>query len=193
MAAFWLCFLALFVAVDAVGTVPIFLGLTHGFSAAQRRRILWESMLTAMLVAVAFLFIGQVVLRALGITLADFMVAGGLLLFGLSLRDLLAAETHHRRPEPDAIGAVPIGVPLVVGPGVLTTILLLAGQYGRGVTLAAIVVNVLLAGGLFWWSAAIRRALGLAGMRTLSKIAGIILASIAVMMVRRGLMVFLGS
>jgi multiple antibiotic resistance protein len=192
MSAFWLCFLALFVAVDAIGTVPIYLGLTQGLSVAQRRRILWESVLTAMLVAVAFLFIGQEVLRALGITVADFMVAGGLLLFSLSLRDLLATQTRHRRPEPDTIGAVPIGVPLVVGPGVLTTTLLLADHYGRGVTLAAIVANVALAGGMFRYSAAIRRALGLAGMRTLSKIAGIVLASIAVMMVRRGLTTILG-
>jgi multiple antibiotic resistance protein len=193
MDAFWLCFISLFVAVDAIGTVPIYLGLTQGLRAAQRLRIVWQSVVTATIVAVGFLFVGQEVLRALGITVEDFMIAGGLLLFGLSLRDLLVAEKRWRHVEADSIGAVPIGVPLVVGPAVLTTVLLLASHHGRGPTLLAAVANILLAGLMFWYSGAIRRVLGTAGMRTLSKIAGLILASIAVMMVRKGLMALLGA
>ncbi|MBI4343483.1 MAG: MarC family protein [Candidatus Omnitrophica bacterium] len=193
MDAFWLCFISLFVAVDAIGTVPIYLGLTQSLRAAERRRIIWQSMATAMLVALIFLFVGQEILRVLGITVADFMVAGGLLLFGLSLRDLLVTEKRQRLAATDSVGAVPIGVPLIVGPGVLTTILLLAAHHGRIPTLLATVANILLAGAMFWWSGAIRRLLGAAGMRTLSKIAGIVLASIAVMMVRKGILAFLGS
>ena len=191
MRAFSLCFIALFVAVDAIGTVPIYLGLTQGLRVAERRRILWQSMITAMGVALAFLFVGQEILRVLGITVADFMVAGGLLLFGLSMSDLLSIEKRWKGVEPGSVGAVPIGVPLVVGPAVLTTIMLLATHHGWQLTLLATVANILLAGAMFGYSGVIRRLLGIAGMRTLSKIAGIILASIAVMMVRKGVLLFL--
>ncbi len=85
MTDFWLCFVPLFVAVDAVGLLPVYLGLTEGFSASEHRRVLWQSMLTAMIVALAFLWVGRAAFRFLGITEPDFMIAGGILLFGFSM------------------------------------------------------------------------------------------------------------
>ncbi|HRY28572.1 MAG TPA: MarC family protein, partial [Elusimicrobiota bacterium] len=81
MRTFWQCFVPLFVAVDAIGVLPIYLGLTQGFSREQHRRVILQSMLTATVVALAFLAAGPAVLRFLRITVPDFMVAGGTLLF----------------------------------------------------------------------------------------------------------------
>ena len=187
METFWLCFVPLFVAVDAVGVLPMYLSLTEGLSAVEKRRILLQSVATAVAVAVGFLFLGQWVFQLLGVTIADFMIAGGILLFGFASSDLLSVEKRQRRVDSQSVGAVPLGVPLTVGPAVLTTIILLANQHGRLPTVLAIVANVLIAGTVFWCSQFVTHLLGRTGIRTISKIASLILAAIAVMMVRLGI------
>ena len=187
MKEFWICFVPLFVAVDAIGVLPIFINLSEGVPHNRRSVILMQSVVTAVLVAAVFLLVGRPLLALLGITVADFMVAGGLLLFVLSLSDLLSPGKARKKVDADSIGAVPIGVPLITGPAVLTTCLLLGGQHGVSVTMAAMAVNVLLAGLIFGFAEPITRFLGHAGTRTLSKIASLLLASIAVMMVRKGI------
>ncbi len=191
MVEFWLCFVPLFVAVDALGTLPIFISLTAGLERARVRTIIWQSLLTATAVALAFLGVGKGVFALLGITVSDFMVAGGVLLFLLSLRGLLAGERKHLLSDHESIGAVPLGVPLIAGPAVFTTSLLLVDEYGLIPTVLATVANIFIAGIVFWASDAINRILGETGMRTLSKIASLILAAIAVMIVRKGVMSYL--
>jgi len=190
MQAFWLCFVPLFVAVDAFGILPLFLGLTEGSEPLRRRRIILQSVLTAALVTLAFVFAGTAFLRLLGITVADFMVAGGALLFALSLSELIAP---HRATEArsDVLGAVPLGVPLLAGPAVLTTSMLLVEQYGRSITIVAVIGNMLLAGAILWFSGAIYRVLGTTGTRVLQRVTLLLLAAIAVMTVRKGLESFL--
>lgn len=187
MHQFWLCFVPLFVAVDAIGVLPLFLGLTEGIERPRLRHIIWQSLVTGTLVAVIFVVIGKAVFRLLGITPADFMIAGGTLLFALSLRDLLVVEKHSVPVDPESLGAVPVGVPLIVGPAVLTTILILVDQHGILPTITASVVNILLAGVVFWFARSIASRLGRAGTKAISKIASLLLAAIAVMMVRKGL------
>ena len=186
MRTFWICFVPLFVAVDAIGVLPIFMGLCGGIAQQRRRVVIVQSMITAGVVAVVFLLAGVRLIELLGITVNDFMMAGGALLFVLSLRDLVTAEKSHGHVDVNTVGAVPIGVPLITGPAVLTTGVLLLNQHGAPVTIAAVVVNILIAGAIFWFASPISRFLGNAGTRTLSKIASLILASIAVMMIRKG-------
>jgi len=123
MQEFWLCFVPLFVAVDAVGLLPIYMSLTEGMPKAERRRTLRQSLLTAFLVAVAFLFAGKALFRWLAISVQDFMIAGGILLLAFAMSDLLTMEKRIRRVAPDTVGAVPIGIPLIIGPAVLSGIL----------------------------------------------------------------------
>ena len=89
------------------------------------------------------------------------------------------------------MGAVPIGVPLIAGPAVLTTAIILLNEYGITATVLAAIVNISIAGVVFWLSESITRVLGNAGAKTVSKIASLFLAAIAVMMVRKGIMIFL--
>lgn len=183
---FLLVFIPLFVAVDAVGILPLYLGLVEHIDGARRRRIIVQSVLTAITVAVAFVVAGQPLLHLLGLTPGDFMVAGGALLFVISLRDLMAVGKPRHTIDPETVGAVPIGVPLITGPAVLTTCLLLAEQHRMAMTVIAVVANILIAGVVFWYASSISRRLGSAGTRTLSKIASLLLACIAVMMMRKG-------
>lgn len=191
MEHFWVCFVPLFVAVDALGVLPMFLGLTEGLDRRKVRRVIVQSVLTATAVALAFLAGGKALLTSLGITVADFMVAGGLLLFAISMTDLLTTEKKQRHVDADSLGAVPLGVPLIAGPAVLTTSLILLDQYGIAPTAASVLVNILIAGVLFRFAAPIHRVLGRAGAKIVSKIASLLLASIAVMIVRKGILSFL--
>jgi multiple antibiotic resistance protein len=187
MDTFWLCFVPLFVAVDAVGVLPMFLSLTEGVDSARSRTVVYHSVITATAVALAFLAFGPALLKFLGITVPDFMIAGGLLLIVFSLSDLLRGEKEQRRPDADSLGVVPIGVPLITGPAVLATCVLLAGLYGRLITAAALVANIVIAGIVFLLAQPITRTLGRTGTKIVSKIASLLLTAIAVMLIRKGI------
>jgi multiple antibiotic resistance protein len=191
MESFWLCFVPLFVAVDAIGVLPMFMGLTQGIGTHEVRRIVSQSVITATIVALVFLVAGTAILTLLGITVADFMVAGGILLFVVSMSDLLSTEKVQRRVDRESLGAVPIGVPLITGPAVLATSILLINEHGFIPTASAIVVNILIAGLVFRFAESIHGILGKAGVKTVSKIASLLLASIAVMIIRKGLASFI--
>ncbi|MBN1517046.1 MarC family protein [Candidatus Sumerlaeota bacterium] len=177
----------MFVAVDAIGVLPLFVSLTEGINKAGVKAIIVQSIITASVVALVFLAFGPSLLRFLGISLPDFMIAGGILLLAISLSDLLTGEKRLRQTDPESLGAVPIGVPLITGPAVLTTCILLADIHGKPLTSLAVVVNIILAGLIFSYSDSITNFLGRTGTKTISKIASMLLAAIAVMLIRRGI------
>ncbi len=180
-----LAFIPIFFAMDPVGLLPIFAGLTQGLSADSKRRIIGQSLITATAVAVGFIFLGRFIFHVLGIGMGDFMVAGGVILFILSMQDL----TGHRSTSPslDDVGAVPIGTPLIVGPAVLTMCLISMNEHGLGLTLAAVLLNVLIVGILFIFADFFINFVGPSGSRAISKVLSLLLAAIGVMMVRRGI------
>lgn len=185
-------FIPVFVAVDALGVLPIFWNLTEGFSQNELRKIILNSVITALCLAIGFIFIGQAVFNFLGITVSDFMIAGGAILFCIAIMDMLHPVKERRVPDTD-LGAVPLGTPLMVGPAVLTTSLIIIPQYGLLATLISVISNVLLAGLVFSFSSFFYKILGQAGSKALSKVMSLLLAAIAVMMIRRGISAFLDS
>lgn len=187
MNTFYLIFVPLFVAVDAIGLLPVFTGLVEDVERSRVKRIILQSVITAMVVALIFIVLGQMILRLLGISVADFMVAGGLLLFVLSVLNVVDLGQHQKAVDVESLGAVPIGVPLIVGPAVLTTAILLVDQFGIGLTILATTLNIAFCGLVLWFASPIMRLLGKAGAKTLSKLAWLLLGSIAVMMVRKGI------
>lgn len=184
---FWLCFVPLFAALNPISIVPLFNSLTESMAPEELRRTIIQSLVTATAVALAFLAIGRAVFQLLGVTVADFMVAGGVLLFVISLRDLLGGERYQHRTGDETLGAVPIGVPLIVGPATLTTSILLLGEHGLLPTLSALVANLGLVALTLFHARRIHRAFGRSGSKALSKLAELLLAAIAVMIVRKGL------
>lgn len=187
MRDFFLCFVPFFVAVDAVGILPIYFGLTEGLEPDRKRHVVVQSIATASAVSIAFLLLGPVVLTLVGVGVSDFMVAGGILLLAISLADLITGEKRQRAVDLETLGAVPIGVPLLSGPAVLTTSILLVNEFGIALTVAALLANILIAGVLFMLSEPIDRILGNVGSKILSKVASLFLASIAVMLIRKGM------
>ncbi len=191
MKSLLLAFIPVFVAVDPIGVLPIYISLTRDMSAVERRRVIVQSISTAAGLAIGFLFLGRALFAFLGISVGDFLVAGGAILFCIAIMDLLTTEKAGRLPG-DALGIVPLGTPLVAGPALLTTTLLLVQQHGLAITLVAVVANLLITGCLFFGSRWVITLLGEPGTRALSKVTNLFLAAIGVMMVRRGLMQYLG-
>jgi multiple antibiotic resistance protein len=181
----FLAFIPLFVAVDAIGVLPIFISLSHGIEKKERLMIIFQSMVTALCLAVGFIFLGKAIFKLLGITIGDFMIAGGTILFCIAIIDILNPGKHRRIP-PKELGIVPLGTPLIVGPAVLTTSLMIIAEYGFYATLISVFLNILLAGLIFLSSDVLIRRLGEAGTKALSKIMSLLLAAIAVMMIRKG-------
>ena len=190
---FFLCFVPLFVAVDAIALLPVFISLTIGMTQSSIHKVIWQSVMTASIVTILFIFVGQGLFKLLGITVSDFMIAGGLLLFSISLRDLISSEMRQKIGDRESLGAVPIGVPLIVGPAVLTTTLILVTEHGHIVTLSAALINILLAGVFLMMAKPINNFFGKSGVKTLSKLASLLLAVIAIKMIRKGVLMLIGG
>ena len=186
MKAFLLTFIPLFVAVDVIGILPLFLAFTQGLTKRQKVSIVAQSIVTALVIGILFLLLGKGILRALGVLVSDFKIAGGAVLLAISLADLLRNAKVQRIP-PETVGAVPIGTPLVVGPAVLTTLIILLDSHGFGMTVLAFVANLSIVWIVFSFADVITSVLGKAGSKAISKLASLLLAAIAVMMIRRGI------
>ncbi len=182
-----LAFIPIFVAVDAVGVLPIFISFTETFNKKEKATIIGHSMVTAICLAIFFIFLGKGIFRFLGITMGDFMIAGGTILFCIAIIDIVNPEKKRRIPTRE-LGVVPLGTPLIVGPAVLTTSLIIIGEYGVYPTLISVVINVLLAGLIFLSSNFFIKIIGESGTKAVSKIASLLLAAIAVMMIRKGIL-----
>lgn len=179
-------FVPLFIAVDVVGIVPFYLGLTQRLAAEERRAALRASLLVATGVSLVFALLGKAVFVLLGITVGDFKIAGGLILLGLAARDLLIGEPPNLTEGRD-VGVVPLGVPLIAGPALITTTIVLVDRHGTVVTLLALVANLVVCGLVLAQAALVERFLGRTGARAVSKIVSLLLAAIGVQLVRQGL------
>ncbi len=192
LAQFIIAFTALFVALDIIGTVPIYLSITKDLDRGSRMKIVDKSMFVALVVAILFMVVGRVTFKHLGISINDFKIAGGLILLIISLADLLGGPgaIHNSSGE---TGIVPLAVPLISGPGVLTTLLLQTGSVGYPITLAALILNFGLAWIILRHCDRVTRYIGKDGTVVLSKIAALLLAAIAVAMIRSGVYESLGE
>ena len=174
----------LFVAMDPIGLLPVFLSLTAGMTPARRRAVTFEAVTTAFVVSLAFMFLGNAVFAYLHVTTADFRIAGGVVLLVLAVYDLLV----HGKPAVEdraSPGVFPIALPLIAGPATLTTVLVLAAHsYPRAalslsVNMAVVLVTLLSAG-------RIARVVGTTALDAFSKVVVLLLAAIAVNLIRTG-------
>ena len=184
-----LAFIPVFVAVDAVANIPIFLSLVENYSQKQKDKIIRDSVKTATSVAIIFVCIGKWVFSLLGVTIPDFQIAGGLLLFVISVRLLLpsAQKSVFTSVHDKDIGIFPLGTPLITGPAVLTTTLMMVNSFGVLATLVSLVLNMAIVWFTLVKADAVMKIIGPSGTRAFSKIMYILLAAIAVMMVRHGI------
>ncbi len=196
--AFLLCFIPLFVAIDVLSIVPIFIGLTEPVSEGDRRRLVTSATFTALAISLLFLLAGQMIFRFLGITENDFRIGGGIVLLVLSITDLLFGSHYNRDRGPDGnsvttLGVVPLGIPLIMGPTALTTVLILVESHGMWLTSASLITNLGIVWVTFRHARKIVALIGPGGAAALSKISSLFLAAIAVMMIRIGITGILNS
>jgi multiple antibiotic resistance protein len=177
----------IFVAIDAVGTLPIIISVSEQMTKDERTRTVNLAMVTASSMGLGFLLVGKYVLSFLSISVGHFAIAGGLVLLGLSMRDLVAGKLMDLPLKEEMVAIVPIGTPLTVGPATLTTVLLLSGQYHLYIVVTAFVINLVGAWLIFRQANLVIGFLGHGGVRATSKVASLLLAAIAVRMVIKGL------
>jgi multiple antibiotic resistance protein len=180
------CFIPLFVTIDPIGLAAIFLALGRDVPADKRKKIANQATWTGGIVALLFLLLGRSIFAAIGIGEGDFQIAGGLILFILASRELIQSPTQERKSLPDDFGVVPLGMPLIAGPATITTLLVISQSVGLWMTLAALAVNLALVALAFACSERLERLVGQTGLRAVSKIIALLLAAIAVHIVRRG-------
>ncbi len=192
-------FVPLFIIVDPIGCIPLFLGLTEGLPERKRRLLALKASLVAAAVLSAFSLLGDRILLYFDISVASFRVAGGLILLLIALQMIqaqpratksLPEEEEESRLKED-IAVVPLGVPILAGPGAITTVLVLTGGVPQWDLRLKVVLAALLVAGLtfliFTHAARLARLLGQTGTNLFVRLTGLILAVISVEYMARGL------
>jgi multiple antibiotic resistance protein len=188
-------FVTIFVVLDPPGLAPVFVALTSGLPPAAKRTIALEAALVSLGVLVGALLFGLSILNVLGISLAAFRIAGGLLLFAIAFEMVFERRQERKnssltpRPSP---AVFPLAIPLMAGPGAITAAVLLGGSAGGDwlrlslyAAVMAVVVSMCL--GVFLLSGPIERVLGERGQNVLGRLLGVLLAALAVQYVADGI------
>ncbi len=169
--------LVLFAVIDIIGSIPVVISLRQkaGHIRSERAAII------AAVVMTLFLFVGEEILKLIGINVSEFAVAGAFILFFLALEMILNITLFKEGDEsPDMASIFPIAFPIVAGPGSLTTILSLRSEYHAENIIVAIIVNIIVVYIVLKTSATLQRVLGKGGIAILKKIFGVILLALAV-------------
>lgn len=188
MSDFLRVFIPLFVAIDSIGLVPIFLSVTDGMSPQQRRRTSFEAVASASVICIGFMFLGDAIFHFVGITVNDFRIAGGVILLVLAVLDLIRTGKPAMNPD-EMVGIVPLGMPLIAGPATLTSVLVLSKEpeIGKSMTALSLAINLLLLLVMLLASQQIARLVGRNTLRAFSKLVMVLLAAIAVNYIRVGI------
>jgi len=183
---FVLTFVPLFIVIDAFGNLPFLITAGEDMDRRQRRKIVHYAVLTATIVGLIFLFLGQFILNVMNIEVQEFAIAGGIILLVLAIKYMITGHMVTAVKE-EMVAVVPIGTPLTVGPATITTLLLLAGQFSIYIVLISFVVNMLVTWIIFLLSQKIAGFMGRGGLIAISRVFALLLAAIAVSMVLGGL------
>lgn len=184
---FFLSFIPLFVAIDVLGLIPLYLSLTQAMDIKARNKLTTDASMTALIVSIIFLFGGKMIFNYLGITENDFRVGGGVVLLVLAVVDLINPASEEHRAPTQTVGVVPIGIPLIIGPAALTTILIIVDQYGYLAAILALLSNLFIVWLVFRFATNLLNLMGEAGSKAVAKVAALFMAAIAIMMIRGGL------
>ncbi|MEZ5185408.1 MAG: MarC family protein [Candidatus Nanopelagicales bacterium] len=180
-------FVTLVVIMDPPGIVPIFLALTHRRGEAQMRRLALQATLTALGVIVGFAIFGRAILDYLHVSLPALQASGGLLLLIVALELLMGKGSQISASDDVNVALVPLGTPLIAGPGAIVAVMLFMQQADNGIELAAVALGVLAVHLVLFlamrFSTVIARVLGTSGITVLTRISGMLLAAIAVQLI----------
>jgi multiple antibiotic resistance protein len=182
--------IALFIIVDPLGNIPIFVGLTEKLGEPQRKRVFNVATLVGVVLLLVFAFTGLEILNIFGLSIYSFEVAGGILLLIISIRVLVSGSFHEGTESPESIGAVPIAMPLLVGPGAITTTIFNLQAYGIIVTILAVVVVLTVTWVILRFMHSIYRFLGKTGAIVIARVMALFIAAIAIQYILTGVTYF---
>ena len=190
-------FVTLFVIMDPVGTVPIFLSLTGGRSAAAARRAAWQAVAVSFFVITVFAFFGRQILGYLDISLPALQAAGGLLLLLVALELLTGNEQEPTAAAGTNVALVPLGTPLLAGPGAIVATMLFTRRVDDAATFVSVALGVVLVHVSLWvamrYSLPILRVIRESGVLLITRIAGLLLSAIAVQLVADAVRAFIAG
>ena len=200
VALFATAFTTLTVIMDPIGTVPIFLGLTSRYSQAKQRRAAIQATSVSFGVILTFAILGGQILRLLSISMEALQLSGGVLLFLVAMELLMGTDSGapDTGDENVNVALVPLGTPLLAGPGSIVAVMVAVGQAGANVgSWVAVVLAVILAHVVMWltmrFSLVLSRLLGPGGIMLLTKISGLLLAAIATQLIMEGIFKFIAT
>lgn len=190
---------SIFFLVDPFAAIPSFIALTEGADARGRARMAWRASLTCFIVLTAFAMAGQYIFSLFGIKLPAFELAGGLilLLIGMDMLQAKRSPTQERSDEAeeaahkDDASIVPMGIPMLAGPGAISSVMVLVGEsqnwWQMGAVLLSIAITAVVSYGVLVGADRIRRLLGETGIRILVRIMGLLLVALAMQFFVNGL------
>ena len=202
-----LSFSSLFAVIDPLGVIPFFSGLTAGRKLREKRKILIKALITAFFVLLMFTVVGHQVLEVFGITVNAFRIAGGVIFFGIGL-DMLQSkprrwhtgigkayakdmEVSEDQDEDDDPSITPLAIPMIAGPGSITTVMVLTaqapGHLGIPLVMGAVLANLLLAGAILMGADVVLAKIGRTGMKVIQKLMGLLITVIAVQLMIDGI------
>lgn len=185
-------FIPMFVVMDPFGVIPFFIMLTKGLPNNEVRKCVNNAIFVAGFLLLLFLFFGLEIFRIFGIGLTSFQIAGGLLLLIMGILYVLGINPRFEKNHIADV-SVPIGIPLLTGPGVITTTIILSNQYGTFMTFLAACLTLFLSWVVLVNSSKIHKVLGHQWINVISKVMGIILAAIAVGYIKDGIVAIVRS
>ncbi len=202
-----LAFSSLFAVIDPLGAIPFYSGLTSHMDQNKKRKTLFRALTVAFGVLLVFILAGHQILELFGITLDAFRIAGGIIFFGIGL-DMLQSKPRRWRTgirkayaadqddldeeeETDDPSITPLGIPLIAGPGSITSVMILTpqapGEFSQGLVIIAVIGILLLTGGILMAADVVLKRLGQTGLKIIEKLMGLLVTVIAVQLVVDGL------
>jgi multiple antibiotic resistance protein len=181
--------IALFIVVDPFGNIPIFVSLTEKMPCDKERKIYNTAVLVSFVLLLIFAFTGQEIFTLFGISLSSFEIAGGILLLIIAIRILISGTMKENGESPESIGAVPIAMPLLVGPGAITTTILNLQTFGTWIAVLAVIVVLSIAWVILRFIDRIYGVIGKTGATIIARVMALLIAAIAVQYIVNGITV----
>ena len=178
--------IALFIIVDPFGNIPIFIGLTQNIPEIQRKKLYNTASLVGVVLLLVFAFTGQEILNIFGLSIYAFEVAGGILLLIVAIRILISGTRESTDSSPESLGVVPIAIPLLVGPGAITTTIFNLQVYGNEAAILAVLIVLGLTWVILRFINGIYKVLGKTGSLVIARVMALLIAAIAVQYILTG-------
>ncbi len=179
--------IALFIVVDPFGNIPIFMGLTEKLPVQKERKIYNTAILVGFILLIIFAFTGLEIFNLFGISISSFEIAGGILLLIISIRILISGSFHETAESPESIGAVPIAMPLLVGPGAITTTIFNLQSFGIIVAVLSVSIVLTVTWVILRFIDKIYGYIGKTGAMIIARVMSLLIAAIAVQYIINGI------